>query len=180
VMDSSEPYQTPSCAGDQDAEGALRGTCPDDGTCHHSCLGAGPCFRVLACSPLTAWGDQWPPEMVTQHRELDQDAEGAPLSGPLPDGWVRLPDGYAGPVHLEPLWDDPDYARREREWSAAAGDGWPHPDPPDGFATQGWDAHDIAAGYILGEPEPFHQMLARHERGRLTPLPLNFPEDGRD
>jgi hypothetical protein len=38
-----------------------------------------------------------------------QDAEGA-----------RLP---------EPLWDDPDYRRREREWNATAGDGWPHPEP---------------------------------------------------
>jgi hypothetical protein len=34
----------------------------------------------------------------------------------------------------EPLWDDPDYVRREREWNRTAGDGWPHPEPlPDGW-----------------------------------------------
>lgn len=35
--------------------------CPDGGICHHGC-GAGYCFRVEYCEPLTAagWGDRWP------------------------------------------------------------------------------------------------------------------------
>lgn len=35
-------------------------TCPDGGTCHHSCVSA--CFRVSACGPLTGAydRDEWP------------------------------------------------------------------------------------------------------------------------
>jgi hypothetical protein len=71
---SAEAYNASSVAGENTHEGALRGTCPDDGRCHHSCLTQGPCFRELACGSLSAAGypqDQWPPELVRGHRELD-------------------------------------------------------------------------------------------------------------
>ena len=54
------------------AEADLREGCPDAGACHHSCRAAGPCFRVLAASPLSDWGDRWPPEMVSEHQSLDR------------------------------------------------------------------------------------------------------------
>ncbi len=47
---------------------APRRFCPDGGTCHHDC-GAGPCFRVRTCGPLSGVfvGDRWPDELVKAH-----------------------------------------------------------------------------------------------------------------
>lgn len=42
-----------------------RPTCPDEGTCHHRCVGG--CFRVLACGPLSAHGDSWTEDEVAMH-----------------------------------------------------------------------------------------------------------------
>jgi hypothetical protein len=64
-------------------ESTLRGGCPDTGACHHSCLRSGPCFRVLACSPLSAWGDRWPPDLVARHRELDRQLSDEDLAAKL-------------------------------------------------------------------------------------------------
>ncbi|EMY33571.1 hypothetical protein D477_014256 [Arthrobacter crystallopoietes BAB-32] len=38
--------------------------CPDDGACHHNCVGG--CFRVRACGPLSGVypGDRWPAAVV--------------------------------------------------------------------------------------------------------------------
>jgi len=42
-----------------------RSRCPDDGRCHHDC-GAGPCFRVRYCGPLTGVyrDDVWPDYVI--------------------------------------------------------------------------------------------------------------------
>ena len=41
---------------------AKRGRCPDNGACYHGCRVLGPCYRVLACGPLSNVfvGDTWP------------------------------------------------------------------------------------------------------------------------
>lgn len=41
------------------------GRCPDDGTCHHLCVGF-YCFRVEACGPMTGMynNNLWPDEIV--------------------------------------------------------------------------------------------------------------------
>ncbi len=41
------------------------GACPDDGACHHSCMGSS-CFRVRSCGPLSGvyQGDVWPAAVV--------------------------------------------------------------------------------------------------------------------
>ena len=46
--------------------------CPDGGYCHHRC-GAGGCFRVLACGPLSGVypGNEWPELVVTREREAE-------------------------------------------------------------------------------------------------------------
>jgi len=55
---------------DDEDEVVLRAKCPDDGTCHHDCDAEGPCWRVLACGPLSGVypGDEWPIEITMAHR----------------------------------------------------------------------------------------------------------------
>lgn len=40
--------------------------CPDDGGCHHAC-GEGSCFRVVYCSPLSGYGEEWSAEDVASN-----------------------------------------------------------------------------------------------------------------
>ena len=45
--------------------------CPDDGTCHHSCIGS--CFRVITCGPLSDVfpDDYWPDDVHgIEHQRL--------------------------------------------------------------------------------------------------------------
>jgi hypothetical protein len=46
-----------------------RQTCPDDGACHHRCLGA--CFRVLNCAPLSGAfnGGDWPKSVMSDEKK---------------------------------------------------------------------------------------------------------------
>lgn len=50
---------------------ALAPTCPDDGTCHHSCPSAAACFRVACCGPLSGVfpGNRWPEAMPAAARK---------------------------------------------------------------------------------------------------------------
>jgi hypothetical protein len=47
--------------------------CPDGGRCSHTCGEGGPCYRVLTCSPLTSYGEDWPEDVVAEHvRRFDE------------------------------------------------------------------------------------------------------------
>lgn len=39
--------------------------CPDGGACHHECP-LDECFRVRACAPLSAYGEDWTAEDVAR------------------------------------------------------------------------------------------------------------------
>lgn len=43
--------------------------CPDQGRCHHEC-GAGPCWRVQSCGPLSGVypGNTWPADVIEAAR----------------------------------------------------------------------------------------------------------------
>lgn len=45
-----------------------RESCPDDGACHHRCLGS--CFRVLYCLPLSGAFEsgKWPKAIVSEEQ----------------------------------------------------------------------------------------------------------------
>lgn len=45
----------------------MRRECPDEGKCHHDC-GEGSCFRVVACAPLTMYGEDWTDEDYANNR----------------------------------------------------------------------------------------------------------------
>lgn len=48
--------------------------CPDDGKCHHDCGGAGPCWRVSHCEPLSAAGfpnNEWPADVRAAEAQRD-------------------------------------------------------------------------------------------------------------
>jgi hypothetical protein len=47
--------------------------CPDEGACHHEC-GRQPCFRVLFCVPLSAYGEHWRKEDVLAEAAREDDA----------------------------------------------------------------------------------------------------------
>ena len=52
-------------------------SCPDEGACHHFCE-AGPCFRVLACGPLSGVfpDNRWPQEIVSAEKAKESSEEG--------------------------------------------------------------------------------------------------------
>jgi hypothetical protein len=94
---SAEAYNASSVAGENTHEGALRGTCPDDGRCHHSCLTQGPCFRELDSGfSDTGWdhGDPGPEYIL-------EEIVAPPLTRParLPLDVVAVPPGW-GPDHF--------------------------------------------------------------------------------
>jgi len=41
--------------------------CPDGGRCSHACGQSGACYRVLHCSPLTSYGEDWSDEVNELH-----------------------------------------------------------------------------------------------------------------
>jgi len=80
--------------------------CPDDGRCHHDC-GEGPCYRVLACAPLTAYGEDWSDEDKRDHEELRLDLAAQiqanrVLKSALPD--TDLMRRMAEAERVEQLW----------------------------------------------------------------------------
>lgn len=48
-------------------------TCPDGGTCHHSCGLAEACFRVKACGPLSNVfpNDTWPAAIIEEENKRE-------------------------------------------------------------------------------------------------------------
>jgi hypothetical protein len=86
---SAEAYNASSVAGENTHEGALRGTCPDDGRCHHSCLTQGPCFRELDAGFSDTGWDHGP-------AYIQEEIAAPPLTRParLPLDVVAVPPGF--------------------------------------------------------------------------------------
>lgn len=152
--------------------------CPDGGRCHHQC-GAGGCFRVLCCSPLSSYGtgDRWPDSVRAEHERRDEAEERARsreecrvvampnLSGPIQEKCTLDLAACSAPVYnIRAMTTNTENARR---FAITFSEGLPA-DGPDylGFRTFGDLAKQLRA---IGD------SAAKRGCYHKTDVELHFP-----